>query len=189
MTRGVSNIILIPNTGYASHSEGVDTIALGWGSHASGWGTRAVYDGSNVRGWFNEIDWETPYLDVVGNGTDENNRSNAYTLDINGNAWFAGGIMSDIGVEVPFVAADTIGAGELTSETINSNSITASTATINSLNASNGAFMSLNTAGGITALSVSATDIATDRLRIKGDDGNTYYLTIDTQGNLKVKMV
>ena len=49
--------------------------------------------------------------------------------------------------------------------------------------------MSLNTAGGITALSVSATDIATDRLRIKGDDGNTYYLTIDTQGNLKVKMV
>ena len=30
------------------------------------------------------------YADIVGNGTDDNNRSNAYTLDWDGNAWYAG---------------------------------------------------------------------------------------------------
>ena len=32
------------------------------------------------------------YAHIVGNGDDEDNRSNAHTLDWNGNAWFAGDV-------------------------------------------------------------------------------------------------
>lgn len=42
----------------------------------------------HVQGKYNIAD--TTSLDIIGNGTTNNNRSNAYTLDTNGNAWFAG---------------------------------------------------------------------------------------------------
>lgn len=42
-----------------------------------------VHDGAPVRG---------EYVHIVGNGTADDNRSNAHTLDWDGNAWFAGDI-------------------------------------------------------------------------------------------------
>lgn len=71
----------------ASHAEGEDTITRGWRSHAEGHGTIANGLNQHVQGAYNIAD--TTSLDIVGNGADNNNRSNAYTLDKQGNGWFA----------------------------------------------------------------------------------------------------
>lgn len=57
----------------------------------AGEGTDIQTRGGCVQGTFNEVP-EGDYLHIVGNGTDEDNRSNAYTLDRDGNAWFAGAV-------------------------------------------------------------------------------------------------
>ena len=63
-------------SGHYSHAEGNETIASGYCSHAQG-----KYNISN-----------NTYAHVVGNGTADDARSNAHTLDWNGNAWFGGDI-------------------------------------------------------------------------------------------------
>ena len=89
-------------SGDSTHSEGRLTYAVGDYSHAEGEGTNAYAnyshaEGSNtiangiyqhVQGKYNIAD--TTSLDIIGNGTDNDNRSNAYTLDTNGNGWFSG---------------------------------------------------------------------------------------------------
>lgn len=89
-------------SGGSTHSEGRLTYAVGDYSHAEGEGTNAYAnyshaEGSNtiangiyqhVQGKYNIAD--TTSLDIIGNGTDNDNRSNAYTLDTNGNGWFSG---------------------------------------------------------------------------------------------------
>jgi len=53
-------------------------------------GTR--YNIQNVDGMYNIEDDDGRYLHITGNGESDANRSNAYTLDKNGVAWFKGGI-------------------------------------------------------------------------------------------------
>ena len=82
-------------SGSYSHAEGQDTTASGSYSHAEGCGTTALESYCHVEGVYNiPFDEIAPVhlLHIVGNGTSEDARSNAYTLDINGNAWFAGTI-------------------------------------------------------------------------------------------------
>ena len=82
-------------SGTGSHAEGYGTTALGAYSHAEGYGTIASRLYCHVEGVYNILsDDSAPahLLHIVGNGTSEDARSNAYTLDINGNAWFAGTI-------------------------------------------------------------------------------------------------
>lgn len=96
-------------TGNYTHAEGYQTQAVGVGSHAEGGSTYAQGEYSHAEGYeviangnyehaqgkYNVIqsgDNINRYADVVGNGTDANDRSNAYTLDWEGNAWFAGDI-------------------------------------------------------------------------------------------------
>ena len=102
--------------GSASHAEGYMAQAGGNYSHAEGYNTftKSLYQ--HVQGKFNKIDAkkdssrpdifineegqevDSPkdaaggnnYAFIVGNGSDDNNRSNAHTLDWKGNAWFAG---------------------------------------------------------------------------------------------------
>lgn len=78
--------------GNGSHAEGIDTSAWGKGSHASGEGTSADSDYQFVHGRYNKIDGDGKYLHIVGNGTADHvqARSNAYTLDKNGVAWYQG---------------------------------------------------------------------------------------------------
>lgn len=73
-----------------SHTEGQNTLSLGKGSHAEGIGTFTADNYQHVQGKYN--DDPTGYLHVVGNGENVNRRSNAHTLDWDGNAWFAGNI-------------------------------------------------------------------------------------------------
>lgn len=79
-------------SGNYSHAEGASTTASGIFSHAEGRGTIAAGDYSHAQGKYNVEDTENKYAHIVGNGTDEykSTRSNAHTLDWDGNAWFAG---------------------------------------------------------------------------------------------------
>ena len=78
--------------GDSSHSEGKYTGAPGNCSHAEGYNTKASSDYQHVQGKYNIEDTENKYAHIVGNGTDNSTRSNAHTLDWNGNAWFAGDV-------------------------------------------------------------------------------------------------
>ena len=89
-----------------SHSEGSDTVASGTSSHAEGGGTKASGDYSHaegegtiaskknqhVQGKFNIEDTTNNYAHIIGNGSNIDLRSNAHTVDWNGNAWYAGDI-------------------------------------------------------------------------------------------------
>ena len=79
-------------TGLFSHSEGFFTEANGSFSHAEGFNTVANGVSQHVQGQFNIKDTENKYAHIVGNGEDTHQRSNAHTLDWNGNAWFQGDV-------------------------------------------------------------------------------------------------
>ena len=77
-------------TGNFSHAEGSFTEALNESSHAEGYSTKASSENQHVQGKYNIEDAEGKYAHIVGNGVDEDNRSNAHTLDWKGNGWYAG---------------------------------------------------------------------------------------------------
>ena len=79
-------------SGNYSHAEGYLTTASGNYSHAEGSYTRANGEGSHVQGKYNIEDTSSIYADIIGNGTSDTARSNATTVDWNGNAWFAGDV-------------------------------------------------------------------------------------------------
>ena len=78
-------------SGKNSHAEGYNTTASGNNSHAEGSYTTASSSYQHVQGKFN-IEDETTYADIIGNGSSDTNRSNASTVDWNGNAWYAGDV-------------------------------------------------------------------------------------------------
>ena len=77
-------------SGGQSHAEGNSTIAGRDCSHAEGLYTIASGENQHVQGKYNISD--TTSAHIVGNGTERNIRSNAHTLDWQGNAWFAGDV-------------------------------------------------------------------------------------------------
>ena len=85
---------------WAAHAEGISTTASGAYSHAQGTGTTANSLSQTALGEYNEVDTagtsltRGTYAVIVGNGTDDNNRSNAMTIDWNGNL-VVGGHVSD----------------------------------------------------------------------------------------------
>ena len=78
--------------GSYSHAEGNSTTASGDNSHAEGTYTIAASRHQHVQGKYNLQDIDNKYAHIVGNGESVRDRSNAHTLDWDGNAWFAGGI-------------------------------------------------------------------------------------------------
>lgn len=86
-------------SGKYSHSEGRDTSASGWSSHAEGESTVANHRNQHVFGRFNVADPSSEnsetignYAEIVGNGTANDSRSNARTLDWSGNEVLSGGL-------------------------------------------------------------------------------------------------
>lgn len=79
-------------SGAASHAEGTTTTAQGNCSHSEGWQTIANGIMQHVQGKCNVIDNLNKFADIVGNGTDGENRSNAYALDWDGNLYLKGGV-------------------------------------------------------------------------------------------------
>ena len=104
-------------SGYCSHVEGDQSVASGDCAHAEGRNTIASGADQHVQGRYNIEDTANKYAHIVGNGTSMVNRSNAHTLDWDGNAWFAGGIelTSPNGTRYRFTVTDD---GTLTSEVV-----------------------------------------------------------------------
>ena len=82
-------------SGHSSHAEGKNTNANGAYSHAEGNYTIASSENQHVQGKYNIEDTENKYAHIAGNGTSDTARSNAHTLDWNGNAWFKGNVSID----------------------------------------------------------------------------------------------
>ena len=115
---GASNIA----SGNNSHAEGASNIASGNNSHAEGYCNEASGYATHVQGKYNVVQSVTEpnylgkYCHIVGNGTSDTARSNAHTLDWNGNAWFAGDVYTGgtamdsgakkLATEVPVSTAD-----------------------------------------------------------------------------------
>lgn len=85
--------------GKCSHAEGNFTRANGNYSHVEGSGTFSYRAFQHVEGSFNILDEEGKdggqrgkYIHITGNGSGSSSRSNAHTLDWDGNAWYAGNI-------------------------------------------------------------------------------------------------
>ena len=66
--------------------------ASGLSSHVEGVGTIADSKMQHVQGQYNIVDSEDKYAHIVGNGLTNKKRSNAHTLDWDGNTWFKGKI-------------------------------------------------------------------------------------------------
>ena len=79
-------------SGDSSHVEGNSTKATRIYSHAEGNGTKASSLCQHVQGKYNVEDTATTYAHIVGNGVNDSTRSNAHTLDWDGNAWYAGDV-------------------------------------------------------------------------------------------------
>lgn len=67
-----------------SHAEGNGSRASGDNSHAQNLGTRAASDNQTTLGTYNEEDDQDTYAVIVGNGTANDARSNALTVDWSG---------------------------------------------------------------------------------------------------------
>lgn len=98
--KGLRNIALLQGAnasgkytqaiGRFSRADGLNAVAKGYGAIAEGKGVIATKAYQRVAGRYNIEDVEEEYLDIVGCGSDDNDRKNAYTLDKNGNASFLG---------------------------------------------------------------------------------------------------
>ena len=77
-------------SGVNSHAEGDYTTASGASSHAEGYGSKASSQFQHVQGKYNIEDKDRKYAHIVGNGVGDAKRSNAHTLDWQGNAWYSG---------------------------------------------------------------------------------------------------
>ena len=80
--------------GDSSHAEGVWNTVNGHQSHVEGYHNIASGVYQHVEGRYNIEDANNTYAHIVGNGTAEDARSNAHTLDWNGNAWYIGTVQA-----------------------------------------------------------------------------------------------
>ena len=78
--------------GQGSHAEGTGSLAKGQWSHAEGYDTEAAGKYQHVQGRHNVIDESNRFADIVGNGSDTMNKSNAYALDWYGNLRLKGNV-------------------------------------------------------------------------------------------------
>lgn len=93
-----------------SHAEGRSTAVYADYGHAEGYCTIASSPSQHVQGEYNIEDAANTYAHIVGNGS-STARSNAHTLDWDGNAWFAGSLylggtgQSDANVMADYIVA------------------------------------------------------------------------------------
>lgn len=82
--------------GGGSHSEGYRTNAKGDYSHAEGYGTISNGTAQHVQGKYNVEDTQGKYAFIVGNGTGENTRSNAFAVRWDGSIEVEGDIVGNV---------------------------------------------------------------------------------------------
>ena len=92
-------------SGINSHAEGMNTTASSYCSHAEGWFTVAASNYQHVQGKYNIEDANYKYAHIVGNGISALSKSNAHTLDWEGNAWYAGDVQAN---NLPYVVSENV---------------------------------------------------------------------------------
>ena len=90
----------ITASGGESHAEGYNCTTSAWCSHANGEGVTASNPWQTAIGRYNIADTASQFLDtlalIIGNGTNANNRSNAFTVDFSGNVFASGDVDADV---------------------------------------------------------------------------------------------
>lgn len=114
----ITNCTFFSNLGENSHSENSST-ALGTNSHAQGLSTIAKGQNQFTTGRFNNIDYSNEYAVIVGNGVDDSARSNAFSIDWQGNVNCAGEVRAK-----KFIGSEEEAFGKITSTYIVLNDIT-----------------------------------------------------------------
>ena len=103
-------------SGTSSHAEGSETVASGSCSHAEGDNTIAASPAQHAGGKYNIEDDNDIYAEIIGNGADDENRSNARTLDWDGNEEIAGNLKfmesSNTGETIPGIMWKEDGYGD-----------------------------------------------------------------------------
>ena len=89
VTAGHAEGISTKASGAACHVEGYQTEAVGLYSHAQNCGTKTYSDSQTAIGKYNETDVYGKYAFIVGNGTADNARSNAYVITWDGDEHLA----------------------------------------------------------------------------------------------------
>jgi hypothetical protein len=79
-------------SGSSSHAEGYKTTASGFASHAQNLGTISASLYQTALGKYNELDNSDTYVLIIGNGSSESNRSNALTVDWDGDVEISGNL-------------------------------------------------------------------------------------------------
>ena len=127
-TSGVSTTA----SGSSSVAEGNTTTASGDCSHAEGHGTIAQGQNQHVQGRYNIEDTANKYAHIVGNGTSSSAKSNAHTLDWEGNAWYAGDVQAN---NIPYTVSSkvltTVPANDINNNINSDNRITVNNISIN----------------------------------------------------------
>lgn len=82
-------------TGSCAHAEGLASLASGNQAHVEGRYTIAAGSAQHVEGVANIEDTNNQYIHIAGNGTLPTDRSNAYTLDWDGNGEYAGDVIAN----------------------------------------------------------------------------------------------
>lgn len=90
-------------SGNTSHAEGSGTRAEGDGSHAEGHRTKASSNYQHVQGKYNVEDADDKYAFIIGNGEDEDNRSNAIAIGWDGKIYVNN---SETGIDLNTVVQD-----------------------------------------------------------------------------------
>ena len=79
-------------SGIYSHAEGSNSSATGSISHSEGLYVIAGSSNQHAQGKYNLLSSDDTLAHIVGNGTSSTERSNAHTLDWEGNAWYSGDV-------------------------------------------------------------------------------------------------
>ena len=99
-------------SGQCSHAEGVITSAHGTGAHAQNYRTTAYSYFQTAMGRYNKEDRTGTYAVIVGNGSQDDMRSDAFTIDWDGNIQYAGSAsqMSDrrLKEHISYLSTDAI---------------------------------------------------------------------------------
>lgn len=114
----------------SAHAEGYYTIASGWISHSGGEGTIAQRKSQYTIGAYNIADnggyseaYRGNYVFIIGNGTSDTARSNALTVDWNGNVDLPTGKFSGVGETLTYDASNS-GTNALEINNASSNAFT-----------------------------------------------------------------
>ena len=142
--------------GDVCHAEGLSTVASGRCSHAQNRGTKAVKEDQTVIGRYNEVDTASLVKNqkafIIGNGT-SGNRSNALTVDWQGNVDIASGAKYKINGTA--LSASDVGAVPTTRKVNNkalSSDITLNASDVSALPISGGTITGDLTVNGDTTL-------------------------------------